>query len=267
MPWTASGSTLTRQPLQPTMNVCLFPFGEQVPGHPVPVLNERAARAGAGLLFMFAMIAFMNAWLVGNFEPTRIFVVAFLVDFALRLFVSPRYAPSLIVGQWLVRRQQPAWTGAPQKRFAWGLGFALALLMFWLLVVRQVVGPVNLLVCAVCLTLMFFETAFGICIGCKLHAWITRTAPQACPGEVCTAAPDPRLQPRWPQGLVVLGFLGVVVATAQPLEPSAATARMGATAQMPATGAEGRDEERCQVPAFAKAIGHEAMWKRHNNCL
>jgi len=107
------------------MSGSLFQFGEQVPGQPVPVLNERTVRAGAGLLFLFAMIAFMNAWLTGNFAPTRVFVVAFLIDFALRLFVSPRYAPSLIVGQWLVRRQQPEWTGAPQKRFAWGIG------VFW----------------------------------------------------------------------------------------------------------------------------------------
>jgi hypothetical protein len=25
--------------------------------------------------------------------------------------------------------------------------------------------------------------------------------------------------------------------------------------------------ERCTVPEFAKRIGHEEMWKRHNNCL
>lgn len=152
------------------MSGSLFQFGEQVPGQPVPVLNERAVRAGAGLLFLFAMIAFMNAWLTGNFAPTRVFVVAFLIDFALRLFVNPRYAPSLIVGQWLVRRQQPEWTGAPQERFAWAIGFVLALVMFWLVVVQQVVGPVNLLVCAVCMTLMFLETAFGIRIGCKVYA-------------------------------------------------------------------------------------------------
>lgn len=249
------------------MKTSLFPFGEHVPGQPVPVLNERAVRAGAGLLFLFAMLAFTNAWLVGNFEPTRIFVVAFLIDFFVRLFVSPRYAPSLIVGQWLVRGQQPEWTGAPQKQFAWGLGFALALVMFWLVVVRQVVGPVNLLVCAVCLTLMFFETAIGICIGCKLHAWITRTAPQACPGGVCAAASDPRLQQRWPQGLVVLGFLGVVTATAQSLEPSEATVRVGPILQTPDTAEASSGKERCRVPEFAKSIGHEEMWKRHNNCL
>lgn len=249
------------------MNVSLLSFGERLPGNPVPVLNERAVRAGAGLLFLFAMIAFMNAWLAGNFEPTRIFVVAFLVDFALRLFVSPRYAPSLIAGQWLVRRQQPEWTGAPQKRFAWAIGFALALVMFWLVVIRQVVGPVNLLVCAVCLTLLFFETAFGICIGCKLYGWIKREAPQACPGEACAVAPDPRLQPRWPQGLVVLAFLGVVAATAHTLEPSAPSSPMPTAGHPSAAATQSEANERCRVPEFAKAIGHEEQWKRHNNCL
>ena len=26
------------------------------------------------------------------------------------------------------------------------------------------------------------------------------------------------------------------------------------------------EAERCKVPDFAKAIGHEAKWKLHNNC-
>jgi len=26
------------------------------------------------------------------------------------------------------------------------------------------------------------------------------------------------------------------------------------------------ERQRCEVPAFAKAIGHEEMWKRHNGC-
>jgi hypothetical protein len=250
------------------MSASLFQFGEQVPGQPVPVLNERAVRADAGLLFLFAMIAFLNAWLTGNFEPTRIFVAAFLIDFALRLFVSPRYAPSLIVGQWMVRGQQPEWTGAPQKQFAWAIGLALALVMFWLVVIRQLVGPVALLVCAICLTLLFFETAFGICIGCKLYGWLRREAPQACPGDACTAvAPDPRSQPRWPRGLVVLAFLGGVAATAHTLEPSAASSRTTTAGQPSAAAADGKASERCRVPEFAKAIGHEEMWKRHNNCL
>lgn len=76
----------------------VFSFGERFDGYDIAVLNERAVRAGAGLLFLFAIVSFMNAWLTGNFQPTRVFVVAFLVDFTVRIFVNPRYAPSLIIG-------------------------------------------------------------------------------------------------------------------------------------------------------------------------
>ena len=89
------------------MQTSVFQFGQRIDGHDIPVLNERAVRAAAGLLFLLAIVAFMNAWLLGKFQPTRVFVLAFLADFTLRLFVHPRYAPSLILGQWLVRRQQP----------------------------------------------------------------------------------------------------------------------------------------------------------------
>lgn len=32
------------------------------------------------------------------------------------------------------------------------------------------------------------------------------------------------------------------------------------------TAAQKAEEERCKVPAFAKAIGHEELWKKHNGC-
>ena len=108
-------------------------FGERIDGYRVAVLNERAVRAAAGILFAFAIVAFMNAWLTGNFQPTRVFVFAFLLDFTVRIFINPRYAPSLIAGQWFVRKQQPEYVGAPQKRFARGIGFALGLSMLYLL--------------------------------------------------------------------------------------------------------------------------------------
>jgi hypothetical protein len=70
----------------------MFRFRETLEGYPVPVLNERVVRAGAGLVFVFGFIAFMNAWLLGNFDPIRVFVVAFLIDFTLRIFVNPQSA-------------------------------------------------------------------------------------------------------------------------------------------------------------------------------
>jgi hypothetical protein len=244
-------------------------FGERLDGHAVPVLNERAVRAAAGIVFLFAIVAFMNAWLIGNFQPTRVFVLAFLIDFTLRIFVNPKFAPSLILGQWMVRRQQPEWVGAPQKRFAWAIGFLLAVAMLYLVVIEHVVGPINLIVCAACLVLLFFESAFGICIGCKVYNAFNKDQAQLCPGGVCAFEPAPGAGGNLAQAAVVLVFAGLVGAWtmrvagndpyARVVEPTGAEA----SAQAPVDAAEA---ERCKVPDFAKAMGHEAKWKLHNNC-
>jgi hypothetical protein len=130
-------------------------FGQPREGFDVPVLDEREVRASAGILFLLALIAFMNSWLVGNFHYTRVFVVAFLVDFFVRVVINPKFAPTLILARFAVRRQEPEWTGAPQKRFAWGIGLTLAAVMFYLTVINEIVGPVNLFVCLFCLLLLF----------------------------------------------------------------------------------------------------------------
>ncbi len=246
----------------------IFEFGEQIEGYEVRVLNERAVRAGAGILFFFTMIAFMNAFLLGNFQPTRVFVVAFLIDFSLRIFVNPRYAPSLIVGQWFVRKQQPEYVGAPQKRFAWAIGFALALAMLYLMVLNNVIGPINLLVCSACLILMFFESAFGICIGCKIYNFFNREKAQLCPGGTCEVPLGKNSGVNFMQIVIVVLFVVVVAAIAQWVY-STGPKNLHQT-QQPATSeitvVDPAEAERCKVPDFAKAMGHEETWKLHNNC-
>jgi hypothetical protein len=247
----------------------LFAFGERLEGYAVPVLNERAVRAAAGIVFFFAMASFMNAWLVGNFQPTRVFVVAFLVDFTLRIFVNPRYAPSMILGQWMVRKQQPEYVGAPQKRFAWAIGFVLALAMLYLMVIRHVVGPINLIVCAACLVLLFFESAFGICIGCKVYNWFNKDQAQLCPGGVCEVEPAPGAGGTMAQGTVVLAFVGLIAAWTSYVvgnDPYASVARPATATPTAGAPVDPAEAERCKVPDFAKALGHEEKWKLHNNC-
>ena len=249
----------------------LFSFGDRLDGYAVPVLNERAVRAAAGIVFFFAIVSFMNAWLIGNFQPTRVFVVAFLVDFTLRIFVNPRLAPSLILGQWIVRQQQPEYVGAPQKRFAWAIGFVLALAMLYLVVIRHVVGPINLLVCAACLVLLFFEAAFGICIGCKVYNALNKDQAQLCPGGVCAYEPTPGAGGSVGQGLMVLAFAVLIgawsvwVKAHDPYVPAAQAAGL-APAPSASTAMDAAEAERCKVPDFAKAMGHEEKWKLHNNC-
>ncbi|OQX10608.1 MAG: hypothetical protein BWK73_19885 [Thiothrix lacustris] len=77
----------------------LLRFGDTIAGYEVPVLNEREVRAAAGILFFFAIVTFMNAFLMGNFYPTQVFIVAFLGDFTIRLFINPQFAPSMILGR------------------------------------------------------------------------------------------------------------------------------------------------------------------------
>lgn len=253
------------------MTNSIFQFGEQRPEFAVPVLNERAVRASAGILFFFAVVAFMNAWLVGNFGPTRVFVVAFLVDFTIRIVINPRYAPSLIVGQWVVRHQLPEYVGAPQKRFAWAIGFALALAMLFLMVINQVIGPINLLVCSACLLLLFFETAFGICLGCKVYNALNRDKAQLCPGGTCERPAGPDSSTSTMSAAILLAFVALITV----IWP---WAYQGSTARIPQTGITSHtapdatptnpsaEAERCKVPDFAKAMGHEEKWKLHNNC-
>ena len=135
----------------------MFEFGEKHPDYDVRVFNEREVRAAAGIVFLFAFIAFMNGWLTGNNEPTKLMVTAFLVEFFIRIFINPKYAPSMIIARWFVNNQTPEYIGAPQKRWAWTIGFVLALVMFYLVVLNDVRGPVNILTCVLCLGLLFLN--------------------------------------------------------------------------------------------------------------
>ncbi len=247
----------------------IFQFGQAHPDHAIPVLNERAVRASAGILFFLALICFMNAWLTGNFQPTRVFVVSFLIEFTLRLFINPRFAPVMILGEWVVRKQQPEWVGAPQKRFAWAIGFVLAATMLYLVVLNHVVGPINLVVCALCLTLLFFETAFGICIGCKIYNWIRSDKAQLCPGGSCDM-PSGQIPPMKLSQVILVAAFAVVVAGVVQWVDRTAPQRIAELAPALATPASATvdpaETERCKVPDFAKAMGHEEKWKLHNNC-
>ena len=64
-------------------------FGERVEGIDIPVFNEHAVRASAGLLFLAGIVAFMAAALTGAFDPLRVFAFLFMVDMMLGLWRQP----------------------------------------------------------------------------------------------------------------------------------------------------------------------------------
>ena len=187
-----------------------FYFGEVVDGYAVRVLNEREARAGAGLLFVFAILSFLYAYRTMDFRYTSIFITFFMVDFFIRVLVNPKYAPSLIVGRFFVARQKPEYVGAAQKRFAWSIGLVLSVIMFWLVVVVEMMTPIKIYICTACLILLFSETAFGICIGCVLYNLVRKTPPTLCPGGVCEVRQKEEIQRINPiQATIAVLALGV----------------------------------------------------------
>jgi len=161
-----------------------FQYGEKVEGYEVLVLNEREARAGAGILFLIGILSLMNAVALGHIIVTKVFITFFTLDFLMRV-IQPRYAPSLLLGRFFVQNQRPEYVGAIQKRFAWAIGLMLAVPMFYLLVIDFQPHPVKVLVCIVCLALLFFEAAFSICVGCKIYGIFQKDPVSYCPGGIC----------------------------------------------------------------------------------
>jgi len=170
-----------------------FQYGEKVDGYDVFVLNEREARAGAGILFAIGLLSLMNAVALGHGIVTRFFIAFFTLDFFIRV-IQPRYSPSLLLGRLFVQNQRPEYVGATQKRFAWGIGLLLALPMFYLLVINFQPNPIKVLVCIICLILLFLESAFSICLGCKLFGLFKKDPVTHCPGGICEIRPKEPVQ-------------------------------------------------------------------------
>jgi len=171
-----------------------FYFGEKVEGYDIPVLNEREARAGAGILLLPAISSFLISLLTHEFIFTKIFITVFLIDFFIRIFINPKYAPSLILGRIAVQNQSPEYVGATQKRFAWSIGLVLSIIMFLMIVIFEIMTPIKIVICLLCIALLFSETAFGICLGCIIYHKTQKNKPQYCPGNVCTLAKKEAIQ-------------------------------------------------------------------------
>jgi len=246
----------------------VFQFGEDHQDYPIRVLNEREARGAAGIMFFFALVAFMNAWFKGDFAPTKLTIVAFFIDFFIRVVINPRYSPTLIIARWMVRNQTAEYVGAPQKRFAWAIGLVLASMMMYLVVFNNVRGPINIITCGVCLFLLFFETAFGICIGCKLYNLFNKEKAQLCPGNVCEVKDrEPIQMIVLPQVLIAVAYLALLFVLSPVLYSSTPQPRIAEPSATQPMQANPSEEERCRVPEFAKKMGHEEKWKLHNGCL
>ena len=191
----------------------IFYFGEQVEGYEVRVINEREARAAAGIMFLLAFYALMKGYLTADYVPERMMIIAFIIELGTRVLINPRYAPFMVLGRLVVRNQKVDYVGAPQKRVAWSLGLALGVFMYWLVFKEANMGWMNFAGCMICIVLLYFETAFGICLGCYLYNVFNKEKAQLCPGGMCEIKKLEEIQKfNLAQWIVVVAFIGLMVA-------------------------------------------------------
>lgn len=187
-------------------------FGKVLPNYSVAVLNEREIRAASGLLFVFALLSLLLIIFKGDFYLAKSFVIYFQMDFMIRLFWNPDYAPSLIVGRFVTRSQTPEFVGAPQKKFAWRIGLGLSSVMLFLMVFYNTYSFISGLICLICLLFLFFESSFGICLGCLFYPLFYKEPIELCPGDSCAVKTKQAISlTQWILLFVTIGFLIVVL--------------------------------------------------------
>lgn len=189
-------------------------FGETVEGYNIPVLNEREIRASAGIFFLMILLSLTRIMYTADFLLIKYTITLFLTDFLIRIFINPAYSPSLIIGRFIVGRQTPEYVGAAQKKFAWIIGLVLASAMFVLMVVLNTYSFISGISCMICLVFLFFESAFGICLGCSVYNWFNKEKAQYCPGETCDIKEKHEIQRISPGQIAILaGFIAYVFLT------------------------------------------------------
>jgi hypothetical protein len=186
-------------------------FGETVPGYEIPVLNEREIRAAAGIMFVVIYTSLMLILFNNDFRMVKYVIAVFLIDFIIRVFINPKYAPTLIIGRLIVSNQVPEYVGAQQKKFAWMFGVVLSASMFVMLIIFNATSPITGIVCLACLIFLFFESAFGICLACIVYRVLYGEKAQYCPGEVCDVKSKQPIQRTSPAQLAVVAAIVVVI--------------------------------------------------------
>lgn len=159
-----------------------FVYGKTVPGAVLQcreefcvVLNERTIRVGAGIMWMLGSFAFVQAFYLHEYVYIKLLVVFFFFDFLMKVLVGIKFSPISRLASVLTATLPPVFVPAKPKRFAWGIGLVLSSIMIVLVHGFQVQGLFNIAICLACLSMMFLESVFGICVGCMLYSAITRT--------------------------------------------------------------------------------------------
>jgi hypothetical protein len=157
--------------------------------------NEAEVRVAAGLTMAIGAVAFSFAYFRREYIPLQAAASFFTLEFIVRLTVGLRYSPAGWLARLMTLDKPVEWVSARPKRFAWTLGLMMAGSMAVITNIG-IRGWTPRSICLVCLTLMWLESVVGLCVGCKLHAFLVRRGWRApdpelvCAGGVCELPPS-----------------------------------------------------------------------------
>ena len=155
------------------------------------IVNEKAARAVAGLVVLVAAVALLTGWLWLS--------AVLAVGFALRVASGPRFDPlgQLATKVIAPRLGEPVLVPGPPKRFAQAIGLVLTLVATGFLVAGLPLVTTALL--GIELVFATLYSAFGFCAGCYAFGLLMRAG--LVPEEACAACNDISLRQRQPAGV------------------------------------------------------------------
>jgi hypothetical protein len=163
-------------------------------------VNENEVRAAAGVTMVIGAVAFAYAYFAKQYVPLQVAASLFFVEFLVRVTAGVLYSPIGVIARAITRGMPPEWVSARPKRFAWtlGLGMAGAMTVITNVGIR---GWLPRSICLICLTLMWMESALGLCLGCRIYGVLVRrgwmqadSGSDGCIGGVCkpvTVAREP----------------------------------------------------------------------------
>ncbi len=76
-------------------------------------------------MFLFGIISLFSIFLTKNLFWAELFSITFIIEFMIRVFINPRFAPYYLLASLIVSNQSEICVEAKSKKFAWTLGVIL----------------------------------------------------------------------------------------------------------------------------------------------
>jgi hypothetical protein len=247
----------------------IFQFGQKIDEFEFKVINERDARASAGIMFLLGIITLFHFIMTRNLFWANLFTITFIVEFVIRVFVNPLYSPYMVLGSLIVSNQKPEWVEARPKKFAWILGVMLGAVMSYF-ILFDIMTPARLITCLLCLILLYAESVFGICLGCIIYKKLNMKL-YKCAGDTCEI--DTPKKSKLPKVFTLLIYIVLFYGIYYGLRVKYHNTTSSNLTQHEIDSMEFGDNDNtmsedsdCVPPKLVVKLGHKDMWLKHHGC-